>query len=122
MSAAATADSVRYRTYDVNSRRCVSSIWRIPEIRCFRIVPELYGGHDHTTAMTSPHSPQQHHLLAALPAEDYSRGHIKGPNRAQLEKRVCECYALLKKDYGRLPPYELSVRPNETRQALPARR
>jgi len=38
----------------------------------------------------------------------YSRGHIKVVNRAKLEKRVCECYGVVKKEYDRLLPYELS--------------
>ena len=37
----------------------------------------------------------------------YSRGHIKILNRAELEKRVCECYAVVKKEYDRLLPYEI---------------
>ena len=36
----------------------------------------------------------------------YSRGHIKVLDRAKLEKRVCECYAVVKKEYDRLLPYE----------------
>lgn len=34
----------------------------------------------------------------------YSRGHIKVLDRAGLEKRVCECYAVVKKEYDRLLP------------------
>ena len=37
----------------------------------------------------------------------YSRGHIKIINRAGLEKRVCECYAVVKKEYDRLMPYKI---------------
>jgi CRP-like cAMP-binding protein len=44
----------------------------------------------------------------------YSRGNIKVLNRAQLEKRVCECYAVVKKEYDRLLPYELPIRPGHT--------
>jgi Mn-dependent DtxR family transcriptional regulator len=44
----------------------------------------------------------------------YSRGHIKVLNRAQLEKRVCECYKVVKKEYDRLLPYELPVPPDKT--------
>src|SRR5512140_3793731 len=51
----------------------------------------------------------------------YSRGHIKVLDRAKLEQRVCECYAVVKKEYDRLLPYELPLPPNETRQPLPAR-
>lgn len=34
----------------------------------------------------------------------YSRGHIKVLDRARLEQRVCECYAVVKKEYDRLFP------------------
>ena len=34
----------------------------------------------------------------------YSRGHIKVLNRAGLEVRTCECYAVVKKEYDRLLP------------------
>src|SRR5450759_456932 len=37
----------------------------------------------------------------------YRRGHIKVLDRAKLEKRVCECYAVVKKEYDRLLPYEI---------------
>jgi len=37
----------------------------------------------------------------------YSRGHIKVIDRAGLERRVCECYAVVKKEYDRLLPYEI---------------
>ena len=45
---------------------------------------------------------------------NYSRGHIKVLDRARLEKRVCECYAVVKKEYDRLLPYEIPGRPNAT--------
>ena len=38
----------------------------------------------------------------------YSRGHIKVLNRAKLEKRVCECYAVVKREYDRLLSYKVS--------------
>jgi len=38
----------------------------------------------------------------------YSRGHIKVLDRAKLEKRVCECYAVVKKEFDRLLPYKVS--------------
>ena len=44
----------------------------------------------------------------------YSRGHIKVLDRAKLEKRVCECYAVVKKEYDRLLPYKNPGRPNTT--------
>lgn len=34
----------------------------------------------------------------------YSRGHITVLDRPKLEKRVCECYAVVKKEYDRLLP------------------
>ena len=37
----------------------------------------------------------------------YSRGHIKVLDRAKLEKRVCECYAVVKREFDRLLPYEI---------------
>jgi len=35
----------------------------------------------------------------------YSRGHITVLDRAGLEARVCECYAVVKKEFDRLLPY-----------------
>ena len=35
----------------------------------------------------------------------YSRGHITVLDRSRLEKRVCECYAVVKKEFDRLLPY-----------------
>ncbi|BBE50723.1 Transcriptional regulator [Ferriphaselus amnicola] len=35
----------------------------------------------------------------------YRRGHITIINRSMLEKRVCECYAVVKKEYDRLLPH-----------------
>ncbi|WP_031597439.1 Crp/Fnr family transcriptional regulator, partial [Ferrovum myxofaciens] len=34
----------------------------------------------------------------------YSRGHITILDRVGLEKRVCECYAVVKKEFDRLLP------------------
>jgi len=42
----------------------------------------------------------------------YSRGHIKVLDRAALEKRVCECYAVVKKEYDRLLPYQIPSLPS----------
>ena len=42
----------------------------------------------------------------------YSRGHIKVLDRTRLELRVCECYAVVKKEYDRLLPYKIPGRPN----------
>jgi CRP-like cAMP-binding protein len=36
----------------------------------------------------------------------YSRGHITVLKRAALEKRVCECYAVVKTEFERLLPYK----------------
>jgi CRP-like cAMP-binding protein len=39
----------------------------------------------------------------------YRRGHIKVVDRAGLESRVCECYAVVKREYDRLLPYRLII-------------
>jgi CRP-like cAMP-binding protein len=39
----------------------------------------------------------------------YSRGHITVLNRAGLEQRSCECYAVVKKEYDRLLPAKLAT-------------
>jgi CRP-like cAMP-binding protein len=39
----------------------------------------------------------------------YSRGHITVIDRAGLEKRTCECYAVVKKEYDRLLPERLAT-------------
>jgi len=36
----------------------------------------------------------------------YRRGRITVLDRARLEKRVCECYAVVKREYDRLLPYK----------------
>jgi len=41
----------------------------------------------------------------------YSRGKITVLDRPQLEKRVCECYAVVKKEFDRLLPDHLQTRP-----------
>ncbi len=38
----------------------------------------------------------------------YRRGHIEILDRAKLEKRVCECYAVVKREYDYLLPYKIS--------------
>jgi CRP-like cAMP-binding protein len=38
----------------------------------------------------------------------YSRGHITVLDRRRLEARVCECYAVVKKEYDRLLPAAVS--------------
>jgi len=48
----------------------------------------------------------------------YSRGHIKVLDRAKLEQRVCECYAVVKKEYDRLLPYKIPGPPDRTTQPL----
>ena len=53
------------------------------------------------------------HLQAAGLIQ-YSRGHIKVLDRARLEKRVCECYAVVKREYDRLLPYEIPGLPRST--------
>jgi CRP-like cAMP-binding protein len=42
--------------------------------------------------------------LQAAGLIDYSRGHITVLDRPKLEKRVCECYAVVKKEMDRLLP------------------
>jgi CRP-like cAMP-binding protein len=39
----------------------------------------------------------------------YARGHITVVDRPALEERVCECYAVVKKEYARLLPAKLAV-------------
>ena len=39
----------------------------------------------------------------------YARGHISVLNRAGLENRVCECYAVVKREYDRLLPDKVAV-------------
>jgi CRP-like cAMP-binding protein len=47
------------------------------------------------------------HKLQDAGLIQYSRGHIKVLDRAGLEKRACECYAVVKKEIDRLLPYEV---------------
>ncbi|MEX1074450.1 MAG: helix-turn-helix domain-containing protein, partial [Burkholderiales bacterium] len=42
--------------------------------------------------------------LQAAGLIEYRRGHISVLDRAGLEARVCECYAVVKKEYDRLLP------------------
>jgi len=39
----------------------------------------------------------------------YARGHISVLDRAGLESRTCECYAVVKREYARLLPDELAT-------------
>jgi CRP-like cAMP-binding protein len=39
----------------------------------------------------------------------YARGHISVLDRSGLEKRTCECYAVVKKEYARLLPEKLAT-------------
>jgi len=39
----------------------------------------------------------------------YSRGHIRILSRDRLQARVCECYAVVKREYDRLLPYQLAI-------------
>ncbi len=39
----------------------------------------------------------------------YARGHITVLDRHALEERVCECYAVVKKEYDRLLPHRMAV-------------
>jgi len=47
----------------------------------------------------------------------YARGHIVVADRRQLEKRSCECYSVVKREYARLLPSEDS-QPADRRQSL----
>ena len=44
----------------------------------------------------------------------YRRGHITVLDRSELEKRVCECYGVVKKEFDRLLPYKVDSLPNST--------
>ena len=46
----------------------------------------------------------------------YSRGHIKVLDRTKLEQRACECYAVVKKEFDRLLPYDLPPPLNNAKQ------
>jgi len=48
------------------------------------------------------------HLQAAGLIQ-YSRGKITVVDRPKLEQRVCECYAVVKKEFDRLLPYKLPI-------------
>ena len=47
--------------------------------------------------------------LARLGLIRYARGHITVLDRPALEGRVCECYAVVKKEYDRLLPHRLAA-------------
>ncbi len=47
--------------------------------------------------------------LQAAGLIQYFRGHISVINRAGLEKRTCECYAVVRKEYDRLLPNVLAI-------------
>jgi Mn-dependent DtxR family transcriptional regulator len=40
---------------------------------------------------------------------DYTQGRIRVLDRQGLEKRTCECYAVVKKEYDRLLPQQLAA-------------
>ena len=50
----------------------------------------------------------------------YGRGHITVLDRPKLEIRVCECYAVVKKELDRLLPYEVPILPEIAKWPLPA--
>ena len=58
--------------------------------------------------------------LQAAGLIQYSRGHIKVLDRSGLEKRTCECYAVVKKEFDRLLPYQIPGPLNTTKERLPA--
>jgi CRP-like cAMP-binding protein len=45
----------------------------------------------------------------------YSRGHITVLDRPKLEQRVCECYAVVKREFDRLLPYKIHDLPDTAR-------
>jgi len=47
--------------------------------------------------------------LQAAGLIDYTQGRIQVLDRAGLEKRTCECYAVVKKEYDRLLPHRLAA-------------
>ena len=49
------------------------------------------------------------HKLQVAGLIRYARGHISVLDRKGLEKRVCECYAVVKKEYDRLLPEKLAT-------------
>lgn len=51
------------------------------------------------------------HKLQSAGLIRYSRGHISVLDRAGLERRTCECYAVVKKEYDRLLPEVAAARP-----------
>jgi CRP-like cAMP-binding protein len=52
----------------------------------------------------------------------YSRGKITVLDRPRLEQRVCECYAVVKKEFDRLLPYEIQDLPDTTSDSPPITR
>jgi len=48
--------------------------------------------------------------LQKLGLISYARGHIVATDRHGLEQRACECYAVVKREYGRLFPETLATR------------
>jgi CRP-like cAMP-binding protein len=48
----------------------------------------------------------------------YSRGHIQILDREELEKRSCECYAVVRKEIERLLPYEIRSLPRRNKPPL----
>jgi hypothetical protein len=40
---------------------------------------------------------------------DYTQGRIRVLDRGGLERRTCECYAVVKKEYDRLLPHQLAA-------------
>jgi CRP-like cAMP-binding protein len=48
----------------------------------------------------------------------YSRGHIKVIDRPALEKRVCECYSVVKREFDRLLPYRVAGPPGANQANL----
>ena len=49
--------------------------------------------------------------LQRLGLISYARGHIVAMDRHGLEKRACECYAVVKNEYDRLLPDRVTTKP-----------
>jgi len=47
-------------------------------------------------------------IIEAQGQGDLTRGHISVLDRKGLERRTCECYAVVKKEYDRLLPAQIS--------------
>lgn len=63
----------------------------------------------HNLGMRREGVTQSAHQLQELGLMRYSRGHIHILDRAGLERHACECYAVVRKEYGRLLPVQMAA-------------